>query len=71
MDNYKKFYESTNDYYGKELNGYWLENNPKLIHEAFFEFDFSDAKKIYPPVLKEVDLSKEVKDDGIKEKEQV
>lgn len=37
--NYKRFFESKNDYYGIELNGYWLENNFNLVGDTFLEWN--------------------------------
>lgn len=41
------------DYFGQELNGYWLENNLNTIGDAFLKFDPpADKDGIVPPEIR-------------------
>lgn len=62
VNNYKRLFEAESDYYGRKLNGYWLETNLQLVGDTFLEFSDcakKDENGIVAPALKKEDT-----DDG-------
>ena len=37
-DMYRKFYINRSDYYGINIEGYFLERNPELVGDTFLDF---------------------------------
>ncbi len=57
FDQYRRFYNDKSDYYGIELDGYFLERNPQLVGDSFLDFSPQrDKDGIVPPsISKEAD----------------
>ena len=65
-ETYDRFFNKQSDYYGANINGYWLEQNIQLVGNTFlaFETDFApqdvqaNEDGIVEPKLKEVEDGK-------------
>lgn len=58
-NNYKRLFESESEYYGRKLNGYWLETNLQLVGDTFLEFREcvkKDENGIVEPKLKQPEV---------------